>query len=253
MDRAQSASVYAKAENLDGYLFWDGRNYSNVSSPEEAMKECWYSQLAYWIFEDVFATISTMNANSGSVLVSPVKRLINVGFPENFQKARLRNSNRGPSESSSDKPRYIVSADEGIATPCTRRVSTTTGPVDVTHFQMSVVVKVSEVLSFMKELCSAKVHEFSGWDGKAKVSVKGMHNQITIIQCKSSVVERDTPDHQYYRYGEDPVVELEMTCEYVFDKASYDQIIPDAVKEEVTASLEKIEEANKKMMNRRRR
>jgi hypothetical protein len=247
MDRAQAVSVYAKAENLDGYLFWDGYSYSKAGSLEEAMKDCWYSQLAYWIIEDVFATISSMNGNSASVLESPVKRLINVSFPENLQKVRFRNSKRGSSESESDKPRYIFSSDNGITVPCTRRVSTSTGPVDVTHFEMSVVVKASEVLSFMKELCSAKGHEFSGWDGKAKEGDEGMHNQITILRCKSSAVERDAPEHEYYRYGEDPVVGLEMTCEYVFDKDSYDQVKPEAVKEEVTAALAEIEEAQKKM------
>ncbi len=250
MDRAQAVSVYAKAENLDGYLFWDGYSYSNVESLDEAMKDCWYSQLAYWIIEDVFSTISSMNGNSASVLESPVKRLISVSFPENLQKARIRNSKRSSSKSESDKPRYILSAENGVAATCTRRVSTSTGPIDVTHFQMSVVVEVSEVLGFMKELCSAKVHEFSGWDGKPKESVEGMHNQITILRFKSSAVERNAPAHKCYRYGEDPVVVLEMTCEYVFDKDSYDQTKPEAVKEEITVALAEIEKVRKKMERR---
>ncbi|MHC4211731.1 MAG: hypothetical protein ACYSWP_00025 [Planctomycetota bacterium] len=253
MDRAQAVSVYCEAEDLDGYLFWEGYSYSKAGSLEKAMKDCWYSQLAYWIIEDVFATISSMNGNSGSVVVSPVKRLISVSFPENLQQAKIRNSRTGSKESEFEKPRYILGANSGITVPCTRRLSTTTGSIDVTHFEMSVVVKASEVLSFMKELCSAKVHEFSGWDGKAKESIKGMHNQITILRCKSSVVERDSSDHQYYRYGEDPVVSLEMTCEYIFDKHCYDQIKPEAVREEVTASLAEIEKAQMQLERRRRR
>ncbi len=253
MDRAQAASVYCKAEDMDGYLFWEGYSYSKAGNLENAMKDCWYSQLAYWIIEDVFATISSMNGNSGSVVVSPVKRLISVSFPENLQKARIRNSRRASRESEFEKPRYILGAKSGITVPCTRRLSTTTGPIDVTHFEMSVVVKASEVLNFMKELCSAKVHEFPGWDGKAKESVKGMHNQITILRCKSSVVERETPGHKYYRYGEDPVVSLEMTCEYIFDKSCYDQVKPEAVREEVTASLAEIEKEQKRLAMRRRR
>jgi len=44
--------------------------------------------------------------------------------------------------------------------------------------------------------------------------------------------------HDLYRYGEDAVVELELVCEYIFNKKGYDEIKPELVKkgESKTAS-----------------
>jgi hypothetical protein len=39
-----------------------------------------------------------------------------------------------------------------------------------------------------------------------------------------------TVSHQLYRYGQDAVVELNLICEYLFEKAGYEAIIPGAIK-----------------------
>ena len=36
--------------------------------------------------------------------------------------------------------------------------------------------------------------------------------------------------HQLYRYGPDAVVELDLVCEYLFDRPGYESLLPDAVK-----------------------
>ena len=33
-----------------------------------------------------------------------------------------------------------------------------------------------------------------------------------------------------YRYGQDAVVELDLICEYLFEKAGYEAIVPEAIK-----------------------
>jgi hypothetical protein len=35
--------------------------------------------------------------------------------------------------------------------------------------------------------------------------------------------------HRYYRYGDDPVVSLDLVCEYVFDIEGYYKIMPQPV------------------------
>jgi hypothetical protein len=35
----------------------------------------------------------------------------------------------------------------------------------------------------------------------------------------------------YYRYGEDAVVELSLTCEYLLPKAGYADLVPEVLKE----------------------
>ena len=49
-----------------------------------------------------------------------------------------------------------------------------------------------------------------------------------------------TASHQLYRYGQDAVVELNLICEYLFEKAGYEAIVPDAIKK----SLAGPEDAN---------
>ena len=53
-EKALSASVYAVAEKLGEYELWDSYQFTDF---EKAIKDCWYSQLGYWIIEDVFKTI----------------------------------------------------------------------------------------------------------------------------------------------------------------------------------------------------
>ena len=75
--RAKSASVYANPQSVCGYDFWQAYQYVNM---DDSIKDCWYWQLGYWIIEDVFSTVRTINAGSNSVFSSPVKRIDRIGF-----------------------------------------------------------------------------------------------------------------------------------------------------------------------------
>ena len=67
--KAESASVYANPTGLSGYDFWAEYKYTGM---EQAVKECWYWQLGYWIIEDVIDTIATCNSGSDSVFTHPI-------------------------------------------------------------------------------------------------------------------------------------------------------------------------------------
>ena len=74
------------------------------------------------------------------------------------------------------------------------------------------------------------MHSFKGWNGKAsKKTYK--HNQITILEMRVEPVDREGEEHQYYRYGDSAVVELDMTCEYIFNRAGYDVVKPIQIKQ----------------------
>lgn len=233
--RAKTAGVYANPLNIAGYTYW--RDYKYDVKVEESVKHCWYYQLAYWIIEDVFQTIATANEGHASLLDAPVKRLTQATFTMGLKKASkvgkkggaiIRGgSARKKQEAESDRPSYIYEDIDQLTESLTGRL--TNDNIDVTHFNFTVIVEAKSVLSFMKELCSAKTHTFRGWDGKQPPQTF-KHNQITILECSTSSIDVDHKDHVRYRYGKEKVVELDMICEYVFNKQAYDEKKPEIIK-----------------------
>ena len=113
-----------------------------------------------------------------------------------------------------------------LAPPCTNRVCDE--EIDVVQFNVVVVVRAQYVLSFMKELCSEREHVYRGVTGQ-EPEQRFKHNQITILESTASTMERKGPMHNLYRYGEDAVVELNLVCEYIFEKAGQTDIVPPVV------------------------
>lgn len=234
-DRAKAAGVYADALTIAGYSYW--RDYQYDVKIEDAVKHCWYYQLAYWVIEDVMQTIAAANAGHDSLLDAPVKRLTQLTFTMGLKKASKVGKKGGPiirgvsarrkKEVESDRPSYVMAVEEGLTESCTGRL--TDENIDVIHFNFTVIVEAKSVLPFMQEVCSAKTHKFRGWKGDEPEQVF-KHNQITILESSMSSIDRDRKDHARYRYGMEKVVELDMICEYIFDKQAYDPVIPAIVK-----------------------
>jgi hypothetical protein len=239
-EKAEKVTVYANPEDLDGYEF--PYSYIQAKSREEAVRNCWYAQLAYWIIRDVIDTAHVLNAESVNVFTSPVKRILSVSFPLIIEKGKGRYATRRSAKDGKDVlPSYVLSQKDGFTTAYTRRASN--ADTDIVHFRVEVVVSTGAVLSFMQELCSAKQHQFKGWDESQSTQVF-KHNQITVLQYAVDSVKRDGSAHELYRYGEDAVVKLSLVCEYIFDAKAYDQVKPKAVKDEVAAVLEEIKREN---------
>jgi hypothetical protein len=283
LEKAQGSGLYVNPTNVAGYTFWTQYRYD--AGVAQAVSDCWYWQLGYWIIEDVFDTLHESNASARDVLDAPVKRLMQVGFARSMmmlgQGAGYGGGygygypTGGQSSSSNQiepEPRYVLSPYDGLAMPpCTARVSQ--GNIHVVHFDLTVVVKAGAVMDFMKQLCSAKTHAYLGPDGRQPAK-KYKHNQITILEVTQRAVDRsnsasalggygygmagaggaypyptgggaggagagmgmmglDSSSHQMYRYGQDAVVELDLICEYVFEKAAYEALIPEAIKKVV--------------------
>ena len=232
-EKAESALVYVNRLDLSGYEFWEEYKYLGIP---EAVGDCWYWQLAYWITEDVIDTIRTMNRQSGNVFSSPVKRLLGVSFTGRGDRSssdRWHDSGASfgsantETRAAGDGPRYVRSARNGLTESCTGRCCN--NAIDVVHFKVAAVVSAEAVLPFMKELCTAKQHKFSGFFGKDQEQIF-RHNQITILASSIEVVDREDADHELHRYGEDAVVKVGLVCEYIFNKNGYDEIKPKFVK-----------------------
>ncbi len=238
LEKAESAFVYTNPDDLAGYKFWGEYIYSGI---EDGISKCWYWQLGYWIIEDVIDTIGILNTGTENVFTSPVKRLVSVKFTSSNRRSRSKNKN------ASGKPVYVLSAEDGFTESYTRRL--TNDAVDIVHFKIGVIVSIKTVLPFMHQLCSAKEHKYNDFSNNTQEQVF-KHNQITILESNIRFVNRESGAHSLYRYGEDALVKLDLTCEYIFNRESYEEIKPAVVKN----SIKKIkDEINSKKRGRRGR
>jgi hypothetical protein len=176
-----------------------------------------------------------MNEGAQNILVAPVKRIMSVGF-QLRQTGLITSARRGRRRKEEEYPTYVTELSEALTTPCTGRLSN--DDIDVVHFEVAVVVDESQVLRFIKELCSAKEHKFYGFDGNEREQTY-LHNQISVLECNVSPIEPISLSHQSYRYGQNPAVELDLICEYVLPKVpAYEEIKPTQVKEDLSPSDE---------------
>ncbi|MDT8302058.1 MAG: hypothetical protein RQ760_11285 [Sedimentisphaerales bacterium] len=240
-ERAKSISVYANPIDLSGYEFW--ADYKLAVEPNEATQDCWYFQLAYWVIEDIFYTINAVNSDFDSVLTAPVKQLSQMSFNMGLRRPgagggvytgrRQRSTKRKSGDV--DKPLYIYSNDDGLAESCTGRFTAVDSDNDVLQFNVSCVINIKSIMPFLKELCSAKEHKFRGFAGdQPEQTFK--HNQITVLESKFRSIEDDP--YSLYDFGDDPVVELDLICEYIFNPEGYEEIKPETVKAAIAAAAE---------------
>lgn len=230
--KAESISIYANPADLDVYHYWDEFNYSERGR-EKSIEDCWYTQLAYWIVEDVYDTAIAVNGSSQSVPDSPVKRILEI----TFGKGQGSHRGIGGARASFDRPYYVLSAEEGLTLSYSKRY--TGEQIDVVHFKVSLVVTSSSILPVIQEFSSGKEHTFKGWQGNEPEQTY-KHNQITVLEYDISPVIRREGRHELYRYGQQAVVELELTCEYIFVKEAYEAVKPQTVKDAVQKRMNKI-------------
>jgi hypothetical protein len=220
--RCKQIPVYAKPQAFSGYAFWNNWEYRGTAS---AVRDCWYCQLVYWIHQDIVDTINKMNTGSNTVADSSVKRLLGVRFAD-VDAANIGNNG-------TELPIYVTTAGGELFQPWTGRISNDL--IDVIHFSMAVIIRADDILKFMNELCSEKTHNFSGYNGDQPIQ-QFKHNQITILQNNIESIDKGDQNHQRYRYGQESVVQLNLICEYVFNKEGYDAIEPNSVKQGLVPS-----------------
>ena len=248
-DRAKSISVYANPADISGYEYW--ANYKYDVKLDDGIEDCFYHQLAYWIVEDIFETIYTMNSGHENVLTAPVKRFMGNTFTMGLKRPRSggggvyrgRRGMRTKKQSEdADRPTYVRTAADGLADSCTGRFCDE--DLHVTHFNFSVIVSAKSVLPFMKEFCSAKEHQFRGYpdpnqpDQTFQPVQTFKHNQITVLESKIGSINPNDITHRNYSYGDENVVSLDLVCEYIFDVKGYELLIPEPVKKTLAGEEE---------------
>jgi len=239
--RAGSALVYVNPSDIAGYDHWQDYKYDVNMVP--ALKDAWYHQLAYWVTEDIFTSIAAANAGHDSLLDAPVKRLQSLSFTMGLKRPGSRRKSKAviralggrrsskQQDEESDRPAYVIEDRDGLTESLTGRYSEAESAIDVIHFSLTSVVAQKDILLFMQELCSAKEHRFSGYPDRSQPPQTFKHNQITVLESKIGALNPDDMLHYYYRYGDDPVVVLDLICEYIFNRAGYEPIKPQVVKD----------------------
>jgi hypothetical protein len=243
LKRSDEIPVYANPSIFSWYGFWEKFIYQ---SQDDALQNCWSSQIAYWIYEDVISTTESLNAGSTKVAASPVKRLLGVRFDGPVALTTTEGYAGAPVTSGAlavqvDSPRYVMSSASETSSGTSSGTSPNAGPspfmaesltgracdeqIDVIHFAVSVIVDTASVSAFMKELCSVKTHTYLD-NGRTETAI---HNQITILQFAIEPVGRNEAAHAYYRYGKAGVVQLNLVCEYIFNRKGYDGFKPEVV------------------------
>jgi hypothetical protein len=252
--RANEVSVYAHPALFGWYGFWNGYKYAGA---DEAVASCWYSQVAMWIYEDVVATIGSLNKDSSNVFDAPVKRLVGVTFQKRVEYQYTGTGQYSGSQYGSDstvpsvedRPVYIIDVlklslssagagsggnmimgtDESLGVkPWTNRYCS--DEIDVVHFSVGVIVANGSISDFMSEICSSKPHTYRVGFAKNGQEVSSEHNNITILTSNIRPVESGLKEHERYRYGNNAVSRLDLVCEYIFCREGYDVIKPLSIK-----------------------
>ena len=237
LDKARTAGVYATEAEIAGYAYWDEWKFEDK---DKAYRDCWYWQLGYWIIEDVAETVVAMNAEAASVLEAPVKRLMTVDFKMKRSRGRRGRGRRMARRTSTEdsNPAYATDTKDALTTPCTGRFTGEEKGIDVVQFDVRLVVDAAQVVPFMEELCSAKPHKSRGFYGKEPEQTF-MHNQISVLESSVAPVDKEGYSHDLYRYGDLPVVELDLLCEYVFSRTpGFEEIKPQQVKDDLAGEEE---------------
>ena len=143
-DKARAAKVYVNAVDVGGYAYWSDWKFEDW---DKAIRDCWYWQMAYWILEDVTATIEQMNKDSDNILQSPVKRVMGVLFTQSRsgRDAAIGSRRRAVVAKDKQTPTYVASVKSAMSgTPCTGRFCNET--LDVMQFEVHVIANAADVM-----------------------------------------------------------------------------------------------------------
>lgn len=244
--RAQEISVYANPQVFSWYKFWADYKFTGK---DQALQDCWDSQIALWIYEDVADTVIKINGTSAQVPAAPVKRVLGVRFAgpvivrggkKQMFYGEMGGLGRGMMGMSGsqvrDMPNYVTAMLPSNFVPLSPTGRVSNDDVDIVHFALSVVLDNRFVLTFMKELCSEKPHSFYPKYDSSKEKVQSCHNQISILQSNISVINPMQSEHELYRYGQGASMRVDLVCEYLFVREGYDMVKPDLIKERLGQS-----------------
>ena len=259
-ERATSFAIYSDTSSFFGYDFWD----KPQNDDRDAMLfDTWFSQLAFWIQEDVVLAIAQINANSKMVANSPIKRLIEISFQgasvgtsgsvDNSVSYVIKTVSRfgAPNNVGADRrtngsevflPEYILppSAALGasmlgktdknvgqITNSWTRRISE--GLVDVIQFELALIIDTMHIDPFINALQSEKMTNII--QNNSSQLNQSTRNQITVVQIMIEPINTELEKESGFYYGPGALAVLRLVGEYVFFKSGYESQMPQPVKD----------------------
>ena len=239
--RAQQISIYTSPESFCCYDYW--KDHQGAGDAEILLADSWFSQIAYWIQQDVVLSIAQVNDNTVSVLENPLKRLIEISFGgakagEAITTTRTRITNyrddsdvasRRVADSRDQLPEYVIKIKGGdneemlpsglIATAWTERISSEL--VDIVHFEIGVIIDTTRIIEFINVLQGTKTDSENG----------APRNQITVLEIQTEPVEIQLEKAAGFHYGSGSLTVLRLTCEYAFFKSGYEKLKPKPVQQ----------------------
>lgn len=178
---------------------------NSPSGPRES--EIWYAQNMLWVEQDVIAAINRMNADSKSVMESPIKHLIQLHVADD-QNQYVRPATGGMPGGGMSGQGGQAADGGGFARSVTGRMSNPT--YDVIDFTLTINVDASKIPAILAELERGKL--------------------ITVQQVNASAVDGAAAAESGLIYGDVPVAHLVIHGEDVFMREWTTPWMPDPVK-----------------------
>lgn len=173
--RSKEIPVYANPQVFSGYAFWNNWEYSGT---KQAVRDCWFCQLAYWIHRDIVDSIININSGSNSIASSSVKRLLGIRFQN--RNASTVELEAGTKNNSDELPSYVTDKIEGLCRPWTARTSNE--QIDIAHFSLAVIIEPTMYLNLWTS--SAAKNSTTFQDTKTT----SCRNYLNITRLQSSKV-----------------------------------------------------------------
>jgi hypothetical protein len=177
----------------------------------------WWSQVAFWIESDATSAIKELNANSTSVLDSPIKNLVEFRVPEDFFPPIMNSGGaRAPDVAGGDaatvatggRPDPTIALPDGGSSSPTKRVSNNL--FDVVQFKMTVDIEADKIPLFLKTLATDRF--------------------ITVIRVEMNPVDSQQKQRDGFVYGPRPVVSLILDCEALFMREWTIKLMPEGIR-----------------------
>lgn len=181
----------------------------------------WFAQLGLWIQQEVARIVLAANGTSPNVFQSPVKHLVKVSFAQYGQQAPagpyiLPAAPAGGDPTAQAGPSVPMTGIDPAA-PITLNKGAfltgrqATGMYDVVHFDMVVRVAESQVTTFLASIPQGRL--------------------VNVLNVNLSSIDSSAESAAGYIYGNEPVVQLLISCEMLFLRRWTEPLMPTRVKQ----------------------
>lgn len=206
--RSEISSKYATYVSPDTWTVTP--NIINVPRPPSP-ELVWIAQMGLWIQEDVARIIADANKGSRSVFTSPVKHLVKVQFDPAtmyvLPKTAGEIGGAGTVTVTGVKPEAPITLTKSLS--LTGR--TASGLYDVVHYRLIVRVAESYVPEFLALIPRDRLHY--------------------VLNCNLRAVDAPSEAAIGYSYGNDRVVELDLTVECLYLRSWTEKYMPKGIRQ----------------------